>query len=416
MGTRRTAGWGGPDGRSVPDWQFARWFGQSVFVSDGAGAPGLKVSVVGSGLGGCAAAMAMADIGAEVSVFESALAPRREGEGIGLLPPGTAALAALGVKDIPGRRVENAVFLHQSGRRLFTIDAARLERHHGFPYMLIGRGELLELLESRLDGRITYGKRCVGASNTESGAEVRFEDGTALGADLVILADGANSSLRTALWSEKERELFSVVWQGIAAQPASFPSEGTEFLMLGANALVGCFPNGGGEAAWFIEERTQDPEAVNLSLDQLRNRFGMWPEPLPTLLAATERAVRSDRVYLRRPPRDWGHGRILLAGDAAHSLSPSLGQGATQAFTDAVALAEAVETSSSLEQVVGAYRRRRARRANLMWRMAESNTEPRTVAMYNLLGRGLSDRMATLMWIPYTRPDPVVRRKLQPTG
>ncbi len=211
-------------------------------------------------------------------------------------------------------------------------------------------------------------------------------------------------------------QMFSVVWQGVAVQPTTCPPEDTVFLMLGANSLVGCFPNGGGEMAWFIEERTQDPEAVSVSLEELRKRFGGWPEPLPTLLEGTERSVRADRVYLRRPPKEWGKGRILLAGDAAHSLSPSLGQGATQAVTDALALAEAVETSASLEQVAGAYKRRRARRANLMWMAAESNIKPGTVRVYNLLGRVMSNRMATLGWIPYTRPDPVVQRKLRNTN
>ena len=274
-----------------------------------AGVSRLRAVVVGAGLGGCAAAIALRNLGVEVTVVEAATAPRREGEVIGLLPNGTAALAALAVNDIPGRRVEIAKMLHQSGRRVATIDVRKVELHHGFPYVLISRAELLELLESRLDGCISYGKPCVSVASTGSGAEVCFTDGTVLSTDVVVAADGASSAIRASLWPGDIRTFFSVARQGSAAMPTDYPSPHTEFLMLGSGAFAGCFPTSGDRVSWFIEERAETLGApLDLEADELLTRFNSWRYPLAALLASTQSPVRTDRIHLRRPPGTGGKG------------------------------------------------------------------------------------------------------------
>jgi 2-polyprenyl-6-methoxyphenol hydroxylase-like FAD-dependent oxidoreductase len=107
-------------------------------------------------------------------------------------------------------------------------------------------------------------------------------------------------------------------------------------------------------------------------------RFSAWEEDIPALIAATEPAaiLRND-MYDRPPARRWSGGRITLAGDAAHPMTPNQGQGACQALEDAVALGESLERAPEPAKAFELYEKRRIRRAN------------RAVAMSRQASRGV---------------------------
>lgn len=377
----------------------------------------LRVAVVGGGLGGCAAAIALRGVGAEVTVFEAAPAPRREGQSVSLLMNGTAAFAALRVGGQPGQRITRVSLLHsRTGRHLVTVDAAELERLQGHPYVVVPRNELLDPLLGALDGHVAYSKRAVGVANTGSGAEVHFADGSSEFADLVVAADGAHSCLRLSLWPQDGGRLLSFAFQGTVDLPPDYPSDEEVFLSMAPGAFLGTFPTTRGRIGWFIEERAGSTDRPPAPVrDYLLRRVAEgWAGPIGALIEATPEEEVAKEVYpirVRRPPRTWGDRRIVLLGDAAHALNPALGQGTNQAFTDAVALARAVSRSGSADDVLPTYSRSRARRTTLYWRMAKTMLNPWYSTMTNSLG-WTTNRMATRSWTLLTRPDPVVRETL----
>jgi 2-polyprenyl-6-methoxyphenol hydroxylase-like FAD-dependent oxidoreductase len=180
---------------------------------------------------------------------------------------------------------------------------------------------------------------------------------------------------------------------------------------MGPNAFAGCLATSSSRVSWFVEERADIPETAPLTNSTTASVHGRTRSP-PCLPPPKARYAPIASTFDDRLGRG-GEAGIVLLGDAAHSLSPSLGQGAAQAFTDAAALAQAVLHSLTADHVASRYKRLRARRAMLTWLAAEANMNPHVVGLYDLAGRLMSDRMTTLAWIPYTRPDPAVRRQLQ---
>jgi len=125
-------------------------------------------------------------------------------------------------------------------------------------------------------------------------------------------------------------------------------------------------------------------------------RFGNWAEPIPALIAGTEEAaiLRSD-IYDRPPARRWSQGRLTLVGDAAHPMTPNMGQGACQALEDAVALGESLKSASDLTEAFDLYERRRLRRANRV--VAMSRQASRVVQIDNPLLCRVRDGFASLL-------------------
>jgi 2-polyprenyl-6-methoxyphenol hydroxylase-like FAD-dependent oxidoreductase len=128
----------------------------------------------------------------------------------------------------------------------------------------------------------------------------------------------------------------------------------------------------------------------------LIERFGDWAQPVPALIAATDDgAILRNDMYDRLPAKHWSRGRVTLAGDAAHPMSPNQGQGACQALEDGVALGESVERTSSVAEALQLYEGRRVRRANR--EVALSRQATRGVQIDNPLLCAFRDGLISLL-------------------
>jgi 2-polyprenyl-6-methoxyphenol hydroxylase-like FAD-dependent oxidoreductase len=303
--------------------------------------------VIGAGIGGLCAALALHRRGWQVTVLERA--PRLEpvGAGIALAPNAVKALDTLGLTDWLGRA---AVIQGSGGVRrpggswLVRTDLGRVRERFGRPLLVVPRPELVDALVSRLpDGALRLGTSVTGtdADDPAGPAVVHAADGARWTADVVVGADGIRSATRRALFPDHPgpRPAGFTAWRMIARVPdgmAVSPSE-----TWGRASIFGIVPLSDGRLYCY---GTANQPAGSESADEkeaLLARFAGWHDPIPALIRATpaEALLRNDIWELGEPLPAYHRGRVALLGDAAHAMTPNLGQGGCQAIEDAVVLA-----------------------------------------------------------------------------
>lgn len=342
--------------------------------------------VVGGGIAGLVSALALTGLGFQVCVLEQERRLRSGGAGLTLWPNALRALRALGLDDVLleiGCPIHEAVTLNPAGSVLTTVPIGRIADYFG-PLLSVRRADLLEALESRFEGEVLFGAR------------VRMADGALcvhgapIDADLIVGADGIGSEVRAAVAPDVvPRSAGYAAWRGIAPTGDRTPRRASE--TIGRGRRFGLVPLPGSSTYWFAVLADTDRDGG----EDLERTFADWHEPIPEVLAATARDDRSSLSIadLRALPA-WHADRVVLVGDAAHAMTPNLGQGAAQALEDVAALARRLE-ELPLPQALRAYehdRKRRAervvRRSRAIGRMAQASN-PILAGTRDLLARHL---------------------------
>ncbi|GAA2783275.1 FAD-dependent monooxygenase [Kitasatospora paracochleata] len=356
--------------------------------------------VVGGGIGGLAAAIGLRRIGWEVTVAERAAVLDDAGAAISLHANGLRALDVLGV----GTAVRAAARPQYTGGTrvpgggwLARMDGAVLRRELGTPIVGIPRAELHRLLRAALPPECLLVGAEVSAVDRLQPGRVRVVLGGELrSADLVVAADGVRSRLRAGLFPEHPGPVYSgsTVLRAITERPidSDSGSESDFELTWGRGAEFGHILLADGRAEWHAVLNSPAGVRYPDPLAELRRRFGTWHEPIPALLAATrpEDVLHHDIHELVTPLAAFTADRVVLLGDAAHAMTPNLGQGACQALEDAAVLAAALAAGPTVEAALARYdaeRRPRsqsvARAARQAGRMGQQLANPVAVALRN---------------------------------
>jgi 2-polyprenyl-6-methoxyphenol hydroxylase-like FAD-dependent oxidoreductase len=317
-----------------------------------------RALIIGGGIGGLAAAVALRRVGIESAVFERAPEIREVGAGLSLWSNAVKALRRLRVEEAvtrAGSVIETALTVDRRGRVLSEVSMADLGRRCGADSVCAHRADLQRvLLEAAGPGRVRTGAECVAveerpaAPGSAGGVAVRFADGSTEEGDLLIGADGIRSVVRRSLFGPTEpRYAGYATWRGIARGPgvSDLLPAGRILFATGRGSQVGVFHCGPGRIYWFATKNgpAGAAESPRGRKAEVMEALSGWCEPVPAVVAATDEAdiIRGD--IIDRPPTDaWGRGRITLLGDAVHATTPNLGQGACQALEDAVVLADRV--------------------------------------------------------------------------
>jgi 2-polyprenyl-6-methoxyphenol hydroxylase-like FAD-dependent oxidoreductase len=311
-----------------------------------------KVMVAGAGIGGLTAAIALRRAGFEVAVFERATELGEIGAGLLLAANAQKALGKLGLSEEVaslGTPASDAEIRSWHGEVLASIPAAELETRVGTASAAVHRADLQALLLREVgEGPLRLGAEVAGFEQAEGGVTVLFVDGSEERADLLVGADGLRSKVRAELFGPEEpRYAGYTAWRAVVEPERELLPWGSGFESWGRGQRFGCAHIGKGRVYWFATrnapegEKDGPPGSPTGAKATLLELFEGWHHPVHELVEATaEEAIRRDDLYDREPLSGcWGEGRVTLLGDAAHPMTPNLGQGACQAIEDAMVLA-----------------------------------------------------------------------------
>ncbi|MEU8213271.1 FAD-dependent monooxygenase [Micromonospora sp. NPDC049044] len=353
----------------------------------------VRVLVVGGGVAGLATVAALRHWGATIDVVERAPGPTDSGTGIYLTGNATRMLDVLdlwepvadGAVEITRQRSAN-----QGGRRLFDIDVAALWRGVG-PCVSLPRAHLHRAMLAGVgDTPIRWGRQPVALAQEGNLVAVEFDDNSTGRYDLVIGADGVNSTVRRlAFGGQAARSLGQYAYRWIAPRIDAEPfwsvqlGRGRQFLTIPITAeQTYCYYNDGPVAdrpGWREELAATFTEPATIMLKALDHD------------ASTLHAGPNQEVVLD----SWSRRRTLLIGDAAHATSPNMAQGAAMALEDAVVLASSLATAGSVAEALRGYEARRRPRTD--WVLSQTHRRDKATglppALRDLVMRRLGERM-----------------------
>lgn len=327
-----------------------------------------EVVVIGAGIAGLAAAVALQQRGHAVTVIEERT-DTSSGAGVSIWPNALAALDHIGLGEAVrenGGRITAGAVRWRDGSWLRRPAPERFVRALGEPLVVIRRSVLRDILLTALaPGTVEYGLAAIGVDAVANGVRVHLSDAGVRAADALIGADGTRSVVARHLNGPlTDRYVGYTAWRGVAGHDMDPKSAGET---LGPGTEIGHVPMGSGRTYWFATERTPEgSRSPGGELGYLRAKLADWPEPIPSMLAATAPGdvLRND-LYDRTPARTWARGPMVLIGDAAHPMRPHLGQGGCQGLEDAAILGACVDQAADLSDAFtrfAAFRRRRVQR------------------------------------------------------
>jgi 2-polyprenyl-6-methoxyphenol hydroxylase-like FAD-dependent oxidoreductase len=340
-----------------------------------------RALIAGGGLGGLTAAVALHQHGWQVCVFEQAETLEPVGAGISLWPNALRALDTIGVgaqarthaalSGPAGVRVPDGRWLSRS-----DLGTAVRERF-GDPLVLLHRADLAQLLVEQLPfGSVQADTKVLGVhvgADAETALATLITQHEENEADLVVAADGIRSVLRTFLYPQYPGPTYAgyTAWRMVvpasestAAVTSGFETWGTDgrrfaVLPLSAGRLY-CYATCTAEAGVVFDDEP----------GELARLFGDWHDPIPQIIAGLrpEQVLHQDVEELATPLPAFHRGRVALLGDAAHAMTPDLGQGGGMAIEDAVVLARLLGTDRPVVPTLQEYTRQRLPRTSMVAR------------------------------------------------
>ena len=337
----------------------------------------LKIIIIGAGIGGLTAGIALRQAGYEIEVYDKAKELRPAGAGISLWSNGVKVLNYLGLGEEIARiggRMDRMEYRSHTDKLLNRIDLTPLVEKVGQRPYPVARTDLQNLLLGAF-GRedVHLNSRCIGVEQSDRKATAIFEGDRKATGDLVIGADGIHSLVRRYVTGQEIALRYAdyINWNGLVKANPDFTSKNNWAIYVGEGKRASMMPVGGDRFYFFfgcptIEGTEVAPENRQEELEQ---RFQGWATPVQKLIQNLD-PQQTNRLEIHDidPLDRFVRGRVALLGDSAHATTPTLGQGGCQAMEDAEILSRYLLTTNiGVEDALKRYETaRKERTANLV--------------------------------------------------
>jgi len=337
----------------------------------------MNVAIVGAGLGGLACAIALRKQGINVRVYERSLDFSPVGGSLALFPNGLNFLELIDFNLVEtinnsGCCPSKIVRKNIAGETISSSSTNPLKEKYGQSIVTIWWWHLQQALVSQLPRNIIHlDRQCIGFVQNESEVKIHFAGGETTSADLLIGADGINSAVRSTLvGAEQPRYLNSMAWRAILKCEQDVLNLDEIVRIVSDQQFLFLINVGDGYISWTTRKfapkyrsSSNDKEKKERILQDLTN----WAEPFRNLITITPpEKIFESRICDRLPLDSWSKGRVTLLGDAAHSMSPTVGQGANSSFEDAWVLAQCLTRFPTIGSALEEYERERTERTKIM--------------------------------------------------
>jgi FAD-dependent urate hydroxylase len=327
-----------------------------------------KVQIVGGGVAGLTAGVALRQRGVEVEIHEKFGELQGRATGFSIWAYAIKHLIEFGFDqqrlNAVGREIVESQIVDGSDRPLMTLPIQQASHEVGAPSMDVDRRRLQEqMIDLIAADRHHFNSEVVDVEQESDSATVVLADGSRATGDLVLGGDGIHSIVRDRVLGQEvdlERSRYMVI-EGIAPFDEKLLPQGDHKQVWGSKARAGVGWVGDGRVRWFLGGRSvalvDEPPP---SKQELLDRVADLPEIVPAAVDATpdEQIVRTE-VKHGFPPKSWHQGRVVLLGDSAHTLSPFAGMGACSTIEDVAHLVRLLESEDDLEAALGSFQSER---------------------------------------------------------
>lgn len=326
-----------------------------------------KALISGAGIGGLTAAIALKQQGWDIAIYEQHPHGAITGAGISLWPNAIAALDSIGVGSAirsHGISNKNGGIRHHRGGLLASTSSDDLTKRYGHPTVVIHRAELHTLLCHAFEVPIHYGHSVIQYQQHTNQVTIRCDTSHTDTGDILIVADGIHSHIRKQWFpAHIPRYVGYTAWRGVC----TFDHQRIHDYwgeILGYGTRFGITPLAHNQVYWYATHNQPSGHIIPLHErnDYVRTLFDDWAGPIRALIQATPQGSILQHDIFDLPPLPyWVDGRVALLGDAAHAMSPNLGQGGCQAIEDAITLATALSQIADIPDALTTYQYTRKR-------------------------------------------------------
>lgn len=384
----------------------------------------VRVAIVGAGIGGLTAALALQRAGIAVRLYEQADELAEVGAGLTITPNAMHVLNHLGLGPTLSRigmaPEEGALKHYATGEVLVATPHQDMVALHGAQRYQVHRADLHDALRRAVlaedSGCLHLGYCFDGVSQDASGVHIHFGNGETVIADILVGADGIKSKVREALFGSASPAFTGyIAWRGLV--PVDRLPEGIvapqSAVSIGPGHTFTRYLIRDGQLLNYVafaerDEWTEEGWAVHSTVAELVEEFSDFEDDVKTMLGATPPELCFKwGLFNRRPLTNWRKDSATLLGDAAHPMTPFLGQGAVMAIEDAMILARALEAVGDVPTALDVYQAARIGRTTLVMRESLARAKifhaPDTEAQVELLGR-TEEAMGLFDYNPVTVP------------
>lgn len=311
----------------------------------------MRVKIIGAGISGLTTGIALKQKGFKVQIFEQAEQFKPVGAGIFLANNAMQIYERLGLKSAieeAGVPIHSLKITESNLSPLSVIDLTYFEKKFGVSNIAIHRGALMKILVQQFDKEEILLNKQLADIDFKENNQLHFQDNSTATGELIIGADGINSNVRKAIFANtKIRKAGQICWRGVCefSLPEKFKFELNEAWGSGNRFGFGeISPN---QVYWFALTNFNE-EALHFSKKQITSIFKNYHPLVQDLIKATApNKIHTDQISDLETIKNWHFKNVCLIGDAAHSTTPNMGQGACQAIEDAYFLAEFLEKENN---------------------------------------------------------------------